>query len=150
MADRYIDENYITERMGAGIVEAIQEIRGISLTSLIESATSTVQSFMRNSGYATPSTQDPTEITEIAVKDAVCMAVWIAAAAIPEASLKLSDNYKEHPAYQAYSGIVTGNVPLSAQPSQSGAVGGMLFSTSTVGVSGSLTQRTSRENLSGY
>lgn len=150
MADRYIDQNYLTERIGAGMVEAILAIRGISLERLIETSTATVQGFMRNAGYPCPSTQDPNAIADVSIKDAVCMATWIAAAFIPEASIKLPDNYKEHPAYQAYSGIVTGNLPLSSSPSQSGAVGGMRFSNSTAGSSSSLTQRTSRQNLSGY
>lgn len=149
MADRYIDEAYIRARLGDDFVVAIAGIDGISTTGQIESATASVQAILRAAGYTPPVTTDPTTVEEL-IKLAVLWRLWTTMAHVPEASVSLPDNYKEHPAYEAYHDLKDGSAQPTLTPTNIAAVGGWKASEHRQGYADSYPQRASRSELKGW
>ncbi len=129
MADRYIDETYIKACVGGGYYDAVVAVTSVSVGVMIEGATALIQGYMRNSGYACPSTQDPDDV-EVLVKLGTMGAFREMFASVPEKAIKLPENWASHPEKVAYVGIVSGEAKLADEPSQEGAVGGMIFTSS--------------------
>ena len=149
MADRYIDADYIKAHLGGGYYAAVVAVTSVSVGVQIEAATSLIQAYMRNSGYACAATQDPDEVEEV-VKLATLGAFRELFASVPEVTVQLPQDWASNPAKVAYVGIVSGEAKLAAEPTQAGAVGGAIFTSADPTVDGSRPPRASREELEGY
>lgn len=149
MADRYVDADFVRAHLGTAYDAAVVGITGVSATVLFESATSVIQTAMRNSGYSPPSTTDPTEVEEF-VKLAVLGCYREMLAQVPEGSIPLPENWATSPSKLAYAAILSGDARLAATPSTTTAVGGFLWTESDPDVDGSRPQRASRDELSGW
>lgn len=149
MADRYIDSTYVESFLGTNLVTAITSVSGVVLNTQIEAATAAVQMFMRNSGYATPTSTDPTEIEE-AVKVAVLGALLYTLLQVPETKIVLPEGIENHTALVAWRGILSGEAQLAASVDVSAAVGGWQASEHRSSVTGAYTQKASRKELEGF
>lgn len=151
MADVYLTQTYVEAHLGKGYTRSALQLDGVEFTTLNESATGLVQAYMRNSGYTPPGSieSDGTGVEE-AVKLATLGAFTQLLTSIPEVSIPLPENWDVHPANVAYLGLLNGDMQLAATPSQAGAVGGMVFTSSDPDVDGSLPPRASRSQLEGY
>lgn len=146
MADSYIDTDYIKANLGTGVYDAIAAVTGTSFTQRIYSATALVQSYLRNSGYATPATT-----TDETVKLAVLGALWQMACSTPETNLALPEAWEDHPARLALKGIVKGDVQIAGHAlSIPDAVGGWGFTEHATGATDTRQQRASRKELAGF
>lgn len=145
MADSYIDTDYVKANLGTGVYNAIAAVTGQSFTQAIYSATALVQSYLRNSGYATPATT-----TDETVKLAVLGALWQMVASTPETNLSLPEAWEDHPARLALKGIVGGNVMLTHALTTSAAIGGWTFTERATGATDTRQQRASRSELGGF
>lgn len=147
MADQYIDSTYVNNHMGSAVVTVLANISGVSLTQLIESATSRIQGALRNSGYSTPSTT-----TDQLVKLATFGVLREMLSDIPEAQLPLPPdwgNRSENPA-RILAEIVEGQIQLSGHTlTLSSAVGGWQMS-SHEDTSTGYPQRASRSQMRGF
>jgi hypothetical protein len=87
VADRYIDVALVDAAIGRSVRESLvgDDAAPGELLIVIELATALVQSYLRNSGYATPATQDPTEILDGTVKlsSALCGRCWLRSQTTP-------------------------------------------------------------------
>lgn len=150
MADRYIDSTFIRAHLGTAYESAVTSLTGVSQTVMIESATSIIQTAMRNSGYSPPVTTDPTEVEEF-VKLGTLGCYREMLATIPEGSIPLPDNWATHPAKLAYAAILSGDAKLAATPSNAGAVGGWQMTLNDPDdTSATQTRRSSRDELEGW
>jgi len=148
MADAYIDSAYVTDHLGSAFTNAAQ-VAGVDLTVKIEGATSLIQGYMRQAGYPTPSTTDPTEVEE-AVKLAVFGALVVMLQSTPEVSVNLPDNWAEHPARVAYLGILNGELQLAAAVDKSAAFGGFKWSDGTSSAGTVRTRRVTRKEFGSF
>lgn len=132
MADRYIDVAYVDACMGASVRAAlVGEGDASDLIRTIERGTSLVKGYLRNSGYQCPATQDPDEIDDDTVKDAVMCCVWEILVAKPDNSLPLPVDWKTMPYRLALEGILSGAVQLNLPQSVKSAPGGITVGSST-------------------
>ena len=145
---QYIDATYVRAHLGTAYDAAVVGITGVSATVLFESATSVIQTAMRNSGYSPPS-DEPADAEEF-VKLATLGCYRELLASVPEGSIPLPENWSTHPSKIAYAAILSGDAKLAATPTVADAVGGAQFSESDPDVDGSRPQRASREELSGW
>jgi hypothetical protein len=127
VADAYLDATYVRAHLGTAYDSAVVGITGVSATVLFESATSVIQTAMRNSGYDPPSTTDPDDVEEF-VKLATLGCYRELLAGVPEGSIPLPESWATHPAKLAYAAILSGDAKLAATPTVGNAVGGALFS----------------------
>lgn len=146
MADQYIDEDYVRARLGGGFVDGLDDVGSISLTSIIESATALVQAYYRNNYDASA----PSTTTDETMKLATMAGVRQMLCSIPEASIEMPDNWSTHPERLALVGIADGTAILAGAPNTTQGVGGSVWTSSDSTVTGSVPQRTSRSELSGY
>jgi len=124
MADTYISETNVKARLGTGVHDALAALTGVSITQLREDATAVIQSALRNSGYATPSTT-----TDVVVMLATFGVFLELACAIPEASIALPEQWTANEYYRARKDIVSGVVELTGHSrSIAGSVGGIVAS----------------------
>jgi hypothetical protein len=130
VADRYIDVALVDAAIGRSVRESLvgDDAAPGELLIVIELATALVQSYLRNSGYATPATQDPTEILDGTVKLAVVGAVWEMLAEKPDNSLQLPDNWATSMYRVALDGILSGSVVLNLTQNLGNAPGGITVS----------------------
>lgn len=135
--------------MGSGYEAAAIATTGVVRNTMIEAATSVIQTAMRNSGYSPPATQTASEVEEF-VKLAVLGCYWEMVAKIPEASIPLPENWPTHPAKLAYASILSGDAKLAATPSDIGAVGGFAWTENDPDVDDSRPPRATREELEGW
>lgn len=145
MADAYIDATYVKAHMGTGVHDAIAAVTGSSITQRIESATALVQSYLRNNGWATPTTT-----SDEMVKLAVLGAFWQMACSTPETNVSLPDEWETHPARVAYLGILSGDAQVTHSLTKASAVGGWTYSDYSTTTTSGRTQRTRRSELEGY
>lgn len=150
MADRYIDSTYIQSFLGSGYEAAAIAISGVVRNTVIEAATSVIQTALRNSGYSAPSTTDPTTVEEF-VKLAVLGCYREMLSSVPEGSIPLPEAWATNPAKIAYAAILSGDARLVATPSVSTAVGAWLFTLNDPDdENATRTQRASRSELEGW
>lgn len=149
MADRYIDSTYAQSFLGSGYEAAATGTAGVVRNTMIEAATSVIQTALRNSGYSPPATQDPDDVEEF-VKLGVLGCYWEALASVPEASIPLPTNWSTHIAKLAYMAILSGDAKLAATPSNAGAVGGWTMTENDPDVEDSRPARATRDELSGW
>lgn len=142
MADTYITSTYVKGFIGTGLWDALAGVTGFSWTTQIESATATIQSGLRNSGYAASSTTD-----DEFVKSAVMGALWEQVSALPEKSIPLPENWDRNPLNIARVQILNGDADLTHSLTKRKAVGGWAWSEHRSGVTDSRTQRASRKQL---
>lgn len=146
MPDQYVTATEVKGFIGGDVYDAIDAYTDITPLTHIEAATASVQSAMRNSGYAAGSTT-----TDVTVKNAVIALTWWTMAKVPEANLSLPDDWENNHLWQAWIDIYTGKASLEATPDNTSAVGGNVFSETNTDVdSGARSQRTSRTELKGY
>lgn len=145
MADTYIDSTYVNGWLGTSTATALTSDTGASLTVILEACTSLIQSYLRNSGYATPSTT-----TDEVVKLATMGAVWESLCSRPEWGLKLPENWDRHPAKVAYVGIVNGDTTTTHSLTSRDAYGGWTFSDSSTTTTTGRVPRATRSQLAGY
>src|SRR3990172_2929305 len=126
MADEYITTAYVDAHIGIGLRQTWFPV-ATELVTLIEGATGFVQSYLRNSGYSTPSST-----TDETVKMAVMGALWQMAASRPATTVKIPEDWKEHPCRKAYVDILNGSVQLTHALNTRSAVGGVAFTAGTV------------------
>lgn len=133
MADRYIDVAYVDSCIGSEVRESLigDDAAADEILRHIERATSTVKAYLRNSGYTCPVTQDPADIDDETVKDAVMCLVWERLAAKPNNSLELPATWATGPYRIALEGILSGTVQLSLPQNTGSAPGGITVGTST-------------------
>ena len=149
MADQYIDAAFVRNYLGTNVEGTIEAYTGVGLTQHIESATSLIQSYLRNNGYTTPTTTN-----DETVKGAVMGAVWQTFASVPEASLPLPENWADHPLRIAYVGILDGSATLDTSVTHTldtaQAVGGWQASDHSRDTTEGRPQKSSRKNMRGY
>jgi hypothetical protein len=130
VADRYIDVAYVDARIDRSVRVSLigDEAAADELLRFIEDGTAATQAVMRNSGYACPATQDPTDIDPV-VKQAVMSKVWEALAMKPNASLELPPNWENGPYREAWKGILSGALQPNMPQSTKNAPGGITVGT---------------------
>lgn len=149
MPNNYLSSTFIRAHLGTAYDSAVTSLTGVSQTTLGESATSVIETALRNSGYSPPTSTDGTGVEEF-VKLAALGAYREMLATIPEGSIPLPEQWSAHPAKLAYRAILAGDAKLAATPSVPGAVGGWLMSESDPDVTDSRPQRASRSELEGW
>ncbi len=151
MADRYLDSTYIQSFLGSGYEAAVIALSGAVRNTMIEAATSVIQTAMRNSGYSPPETQDPADVEEF-VKLATLGCYRELLASFPEGSIPLPEAWATNPAKLAYAAILSGDAKLAATPEVASAVGGALFSDGDPDSTSDDARpaRASRDELSGW
>lgn len=149
MPNAYISSTFIRAHLGTAYESAVTSLTGVSQTTLIESATSVIETAMRNSGYSPPTSTDGTGVEEF-VKLAVLGCYREMLATVPEGAIPLPETWATHPAKIAYQSILSGDAKLAATPTAADAVGGMQWSEHDPDVDGSRPQRASRSELEGY
>jgi len=132
VADRYIDVAYVDTCIDRTVRESLigDEAAADELLRLIERKTSFVKGYLRNSGYTCPATQDPADIEDDVVKDAVMCLVWEALSFKPNNSLPLPENWATGTYRLALEGILSGTVQLSLPQSTKNAPGGITVGSS--------------------
>lgn len=148
MADRYIDSTYLRAHLGTAYTTAALAVTGVDVDVLIEASTALVKSAMKNSGYALVATQDPADVDELAKFATLEVFRW-KLANIPEATLPLPDGWESSIGGQMVARIIEGDYPMpSLDPSNTGAVGGALFTDSTDDTNAA--RKTTRTELADY
>jgi hypothetical protein len=145
VADQYVDEDYLADLFGRDTIAAVVTTGAISLDVHINAGTALIQSYLRNNGYATPATT-----TDQTVMLATAGAIWQTLSSIPSVSLKLPENWQTHPAFIAYTGILSGDAPVTHSLTTTTAIGGSKFTATTAGLPGAIPPRATRDNLGGY
>jgi hypothetical protein len=132
VADRYVDVDLVDVAIGRSVRESLvgDEAEPGELLTVIELGTALVQSYMRNSGYACPATQDPDDIEDGTVKLAVLAAIWEMLAEKPNNSLQLPENWATSMYRTALDGILSGTVQLNMPQATTNAPGGITVGTS--------------------
>lgn len=148
MADAYATVTFARAHLGTDYLTAAVAVTA-QFTTLSESATSMVQSAMRNSGYTPPTSTDGTGVEEV-VKLATLGVLRELVATRPQFAIPLPPDWENHPAKIAYQQIIDGEMALAAEPDQLGAVGGMQFTESDPDIDDSVPQRTRASEMAGY
>lgn len=149
MADQYIDQSYVEARWTEDLVSSIFGAGSsqVTLVSFIEDATAEVKTVLLNSGYAAPSTTDPSEVDDY-VKMAVFGRFWELVCASPYFSIQLPLDWEDNPYRLALDAIYSGKAMLEGGPDNTvSSVGGVSFSDSSS--TGRPAQMT-RAKLAGY
>jgi hypothetical protein len=103
MSAVYVDQEYVTDRLGPRFVAAIERFGGVNLDGLILSASGLVrQRIGKAQKYEPPNTDDPGLVTDETIKSATLWAIWYQLATIPESSITIPQNYHDHPLYLAW------------------------------------------------
>lgn len=156
MADRYIDAQYVRQYLGSAVVDSLTsddvEDADDILGTLIEAATASVQTDLRNSGYDTPSDAvgDGATMGDPFVRMATMGTLWPLLTGRPDVTVALPDGWDEHPANVARAQIHNGRATLTLSRAAIGAVGGMKATDSSVYTSTGQPPRATRANLVGY
>ena len=148
-ADKYIPVAFVNAHMGAAVASVLYEADSTFLGVLIEGATASVQSAMRNNGYTVvASGADDTLCTDQLVKLAVMGTLWEMLASRPQFGVELPKDWATHPAKRAMGDILSGAAQLPTAISVRSAVGGISISDhdATTGIEPNAT----RDNLGGY
>jgi len=155
VAARYIDDAYVRARVGnAYLTAALVASDGVELSALIEDATASIQTALRNSGYESLATDvDVTAggtYSDAYVKMAVFGRVREKLAQLPQSAIPLPEDWANTDEKLALDAILSGDAQLASTPTQISAVGGAEFTESDPLVSDSVPQRSSRSELAGF
>lgn len=149
MPNNYLNATFIRAHLGTAYETAVTSLTGVSQTTLGESATSIIETAMRNSGYSPPTSTDGTGVEEF-VKLGTLGCYREMLATIPQGAIPLPENWATHPQKLAYAAILSGDAKLAADPSNVGAVGGFAWTENDPDVDDSRPPRATREELEGY
>jgi hypothetical protein len=153
-ADNYLESSDYDAQLGADVVAALIEAVGHDgIDSLSKQATSFIQGFMQNSGYATPSLADMQSANTPAlavIQMAVGAALRELASAIPSISMPLPADWEKQVGKRALEGILSGDMQLVGLAQTTATSPGGWLMTSSSGVREQYRQRTSRRELRGY
>jgi hypothetical protein len=156
MADNYLTSDDYEALLGADVVAAVVEVVGTAgLDALAEQATSFLQGFMQNSGYATPTLAEMVATNTPAlgvIRLATGAALRELVSSLPDISQPVPDNWAQNVGKRSMEGVLSGDMQLVGLTQNVGtSPGGWLMTTTTASSNGVLfEQRASRRNLSGY
>lgn len=157
MADRYINASYVAKFLGTSVVNALvndeTEDPDDVLGAMIEAATASVQSDMRNSGYtvAADTVGDGVLQSDPLVRSATMGALWELLVGRPGTTIALPEEWKSHPLNVARVDIRNGNAQLPLSVTARDAVGGVSFTDSDPDSVDGRPPRMSREEIgTGY
>jgi hypothetical protein len=151
VADRYLTSAQVDVFLGTSVRSALVSDSGASITGAIETATGIVQGYLRNSGYETPTADGAvTFMLDELVKAATMGALWPILASRPEFGMALPDDWKNHPLWLAFAGLISGDMQPGLSRTSRDAVGGMTFTDGSSTTAGGRVPRASRTELAGY
>ena len=106
MADSYITADYLSSKLGAGFVNAVDDLEAVNVGEICVDATAALQSILRKKGYEAPLTLDGVEArTAKTLRSATVWLAWTHLSQLPDSSVELPEKFTQNMYYLAFASI---------------------------------------------